>query len=90
MLYLITYDLEQPQQLYSKLYETINVLGSSCYRCMESAWLLNTEMDVESCANLLGMFLNYSDRLFIVDVSHQSMQGRLPQRAWDWMKKNDC
>lgn len=89
MLYLIIYDLNQPEQNYTRLHEVIKTLGPSYCRCMESAWLVRSDLDEEICASQLGQTLGANDRVLVIDVAHQPMQGMLPQRVWDWIKESD-
>lgn len=89
MLYLITYDLKLPPQNYCWFHDTVQALGPTCFRCMENMWLLKTDFDVEICADRLDPYLDTNDRLLVIDITHQSIQGMLPQRVWDWIKAND-
>lgn len=89
MLLLISYDLRQPDRDYTKLYETIKKAGNSWWHYLESVWIINTDISVDECVNLLLSNIDKNDLLFVVDITDKKRQGWLPSRAWEWLKSNN-
>ena len=89
MLQLITYDLKNPGKNYTDLYEGIKKLGNAWWHYMDSVWLVQTQLNVESSNNRLRPFIDNNDYIFIVDITNQSMQGWLPEKAWNWIREHN-
>lgn len=88
MILLISYDLKQPDRDYSQLYETIKNAGISWWHYLESIWIINTNLSIQECSNLLHNNIDTNDFLFIVDISEKEHQGWLPSKAWEWFRQN--
>lgn len=88
MIILISYDLRVPGKNYNALYETIKS-AKTWWHYLESTWIIKTDENIETWNDKLLQHLDENDRLFVVDITNQPHNGWLPQKAWDWLKKND-
>ena len=89
MIYLVTYDLKQPDKDYEPLYEAIKKCGSSWWHYLESTWIVSTDISVDECVKRLRQAMDDNDYLLVVEITQQPRQGWLPSKAWDWIKQHD-
>lgn len=89
MIYLITYDLMQPNRDYEPLYEAIKKCGSNWWHYLESTWIVATDISVNECVKRLRQTMDDNDNLLVVNITGQERQGWLPSKAWDWIKQHD-
>ena len=83
MIYAINYDLKQPGQSYSGLYEAIKSCGD-WWHYLGSTWLVDTSLDAQGIWNRLDPHFDENDRALVIGVT-EDRQGWLPQEAWDWI-----
>lgn len=88
MILLISYDLKQPDRDYNSLYDAIKNAGTNWWHYLESVWIINTNLSVDDCSNLLHGNMDPNDTLFVVDITGQKYQGWLPSKAWEWFTSN--
>lgn len=88
MLYLISYDLNDPGQDYSKIQSAICRLGE-CYRILYSTWVVKTNLNANGINSSLKQVTDENDRYFIVDISKRDKSGWLEQKACDWLNQHD-
>lgn len=88
MILLISYDLKEPNRDYESLYEAIKNAGTSWWHYLESTWIINTNLPIDECSNLLHGAMDANDTLLIVDITGKAHQGWLPSKAWDWFSTN--
>lgn len=90
-LYVIAYDLNQPGQDYSTLYESIKDLAGegNWQHPLESVWVVRfrNNKDVGEIFDILHEKMDDNDSLFIVKITDQPRQGWLPKSFWEWMKE---
>ena len=89
MIYLVTYDLKQPDKDYEPLYEAIKKCGSSWWHYLESTWIVSTDISVDECVKCIRQTMDENDYLLVVEITQQHRQGWLPSKAWDWIKQHD-
>jgi hypothetical protein len=87
MLHLVTYDLKQPGQNYTPLYDAIKSLGA-WWHYLESVWLVKTAHTASQVSAVLRPHIDSNDRLLIVDITGDTNDGWLPQDAWNWISSN--
>lgn len=88
MLYMITYDLYRPQQNYAGLFAAIQAEGPAL-RCLQSVWLLRTNVDINMLQTRLMPNIDGNDRILIVDITHRPRNGWMNRNIWTWMQQND-
>ncbi len=88
MIYLITYDLKKPGKDYTSLHNTIKT-ASTWWHYLESTWIIKTDRPVEYWSDKIRSITDGNDNFLIVDITQQKRQGWLPQKAWEWIRKND-
>lgn len=89
MLVLISYDLKHPGRDYTSLYETIKQVGNAWCHYLESVWIVETQIDINSCYSMIRPTINDNDLLFIVEITGMKNQGWLPSKAWDWINSRN-
>lgn len=87
MILLVTYDLIKPGKDYLSLYDTLKT-ASAWWHYLESTWLLKTELSPQDWYNKLRLHMDINDRIFIIQIT-SNYQGWLPQKAWEWIHKNE-
>lgn len=89
-LMLVTYDLREPVQDYSRLYEILKTSFLDWQHPMESVWVVKVGHDVmaNDVFNKIADALSPKDLVFIVEITGQDRQGWLGKNFWDWMKNN--
>ena len=87
MVYLITYDLNRPGQDYQKLYKAIEHLSNGYSHCLDSTWLINTDLDADKITRKLAPYIDKNDRMLVVKIT-QDYQGWLDKQHCDWIAKH--
>lgn len=90
-IFLIVYDLRNPEQNYSELYEVIKGLGCSWAHPLESTWVIKTRNDTDSASTMyrkLKPIIDTKDSLFIVEITGRQRQGWLQKSFWEWLKND--
>ncbi len=87
-IFLITYDLKEPGQDYSELYEAIKGLGDWQHP-LESVWMVkvNDFIVAQNIYDTLRPQIDENDLLFIVDITDRNCQGWLSKTVWTWLNK---
>lgn len=74
MVYLVSYDLNAPEQDYQKLINAICRYENSC-RVLRAQWLIQSDKSAKQIFKELGAFIDSDDELFICEVTeNQSKQ----------------
>ncbi|WP_319403656.1 hypothetical protein [uncultured Anaeromusa sp.] len=85
MLFLITYDFNQPQQEYPDFFNAIENLGDT-HQLMSSVWLLNTDKSASVVHLTLARHIQHSDYLLIDRVTRNT-KGNFNQAAINWLNQ---
>jgi len=87
-IFLITYDLLSSEKDYRPLYNSIKELNGYAHT-LESVWFVSVDksVNVTDIYNRLKPLIDSRDRLFVVDITGQEMQGWLSKDTWNWFKK---
>lgn len=87
MIFLITYDLRNPEWDYTPLYDAIRAIGDNNHP-LESVWLVvSGDLNVSEITTQLKQFMDGKDLVFVLDITKSSVQGWLPKSSWEWLKK---
>lgn len=87
MLYMISYDLKTPGKDYSALYDAIKRLGA-WWHYLDSTWIIQSRHQVADVSALIRQSIDANDRLIVVAIDSEKMDGWLPQEAWNWIRRN--
>ncbi|MCK5022056.1 MAG: hypothetical protein KAR54_02310 [Candidatus Pacebacteria bacterium] len=87
MLYLITYDLNRPQQNYTELYNALKSRGA-WWHYLDSTWLVKSSEDITTFTNRIKIEIDNNDSLLVIEITNDNYKGWLPQKAWDWLRNN--
>lgn len=86
-LYIISYDLNNPGQDYTKLFQKIESLGEAL-RIQKSVWLLKANStSADKIATALHEDMDNSDLLFVSELQKSNYQGWMNKTYWDWIKE---
>ena len=88
MILLISYDLRNPIKNYDDLYTTLKT-ADSWWHYLESTWLLNTPDSVDDWQKKIRHTLDDNDIFIVVDITKQPRNGWLPQKAWEWIRRQE-
>jgi hypothetical protein len=83
MILVVTYELKQPVESYTPLFEALKNEESWAHY-MSSTWLVATHQSPNSFGKSLVNLIFEGDRLLVTGFS-PSYYGWLPQKAWDWI-----
>lgn len=86
-IYSFSYDLDSDGADYSALYAEICKFNNC--QCLESTWLIATELPIKDVAASLEKALKPGDRYFLHELLGEDYRGRAYKRygVWDWIKK---
>ncbi len=87
MVLLIAYDLKELDKDYSRLYETIQHAGTTWWHYIESIWIIDTNLTIDECSNLLRSCMGINDFLLVIDITNRDYQGWLPSKAWSVLNR---
>lgn len=83
---LVSYDLKgAPAESYEALFEALKA-NPGWWHYLESTWLLVTDRTSVQLAEQLRPHLDQNDRLLVIEVVPR-YSGWLPQKAWEWMRR---
>ncbi|MCK5283572.1 MAG: hypothetical protein KAK00_09280 [Nanoarchaeota archaeon] len=85
-LYTISYDLGKPNRDYGGLFDELKKFDN-WWHYLESTWIIKTSKEPNEIFDKLKPHLDNDDNLLVIEAGKKS-QGRLSQKAWDWIKKN--
>ena len=83
---LVTYDLNQPGQNYSKLLAAIKAYPGWA-RLSESSYAISTSYGPQAVFDNLAQYLDRTDNLYVVTLQ-RPYGGRGPQKVNDWLAAN--
>lgn len=85
MILVVTYELKQPTESYSKLFEVLKRRDWAHY--MSSTWFVATDISPQALFQELAPHIFDSDRIMITKLV-PGYHGWLPGKAWDWINRN--
>lgn len=88
MIYLVSYDLNNPGKDYQSLYTELKK-AKSWWHYLDSTWIISTSETVESWHKRIRNVIDSNDHFIIVDLTGKTRNGWLPEKAWDWIRKHD-
>ncbi|MBI2485043.1 hypothetical protein HYW18_02775 [Candidatus Uhrbacteria bacterium] len=87
MVYLVSYDLGQPNRDYKKLVEKIKSYGTWA-KPLESLWLIKTDVAAVQVANDLKTVMDKDDGLVVIQVKSNWSTFNVSQEVTKWMNEN--
>ena len=85
MIYSISYDLYKPGQNYEEVSKAIKSLGNWWHH-LNSTWLVSTSKNAQQIWEIVQPHIDENDRILIIEIG-KDYSGWLPEKAWDWIKK---
>lgn len=68
MVYLVSYDLNEPDKDYKRLIDAISRYGNPCH-VLKSQWLIQFDKSAKQLCDELTAFVDESDELFVCEVN---------------------
>lgn len=84
--YCVSYDLKGEDADYTSLYAALKA-SAHWWHYLQSTWLIVVKDNADGLWARLEPHLKQGDRLLVIGVSADS-QGLLPQKAWEWIRRN--
>lgn len=81
-LLLITYDLHRPGRNYPGLYEEIQALGPARWDCVESTWMVETDVVAKDAASRVHKAMDSNDELLVLDLKSSAW--------WSYGLNDEC
>ncbi len=85
-IYIISYDLNKPDQNYTRLHQEIKRLGD-WWHYLDSTWLVDSSLNSSQIWNQLKSAIDKNDSLLIVKITND-YTGWLPKKAWEWINSH--
>lgn len=84
---LISYDLKKPGQAYRDLHEAIKAHGG-WWHCIESVWLVVTDLTSAQVRTRLTPHLDANDRLLVAEVGSDWATWGLSDECVTWLRNH--
>ncbi|WP_299246287.1 hypothetical protein [uncultured Aquimarina sp.] len=87
--YLVTYDLIDGGD-YDSLFEEIKEIASGHWHCLESVWIINSNLTASQINTRLLKTLDSNDRILVTQIHgpNTSWSRTFSDECRDWLKKN--
>lgn len=84
---LITYNLNNHDDDYAKLFEAIRALGDTWHnaKALDSVWFVKTAATPTAARDAMKKAMDRDDNCFVVDITNAGRQGWMPKDLWAWM-----
>ena len=84
--YVISYDLKEAGQDYSALSDAIKALADTWWQCLESTWLIKTEMNSFEVATSLRAAIDANDSLLVVNAGSDAAWTGFSDECEEWLR----
>ena len=88
MVHVVSYDLNQPGQNYPKLYEKIESLGSSAWHCLDSTWMIDTQLSAADVRDAVKSAVDESDDVVVVKAGNAWATSGLSDNCNAWLREH--
>lgn len=88
MVYMITYDLNSPNQNYEDVIQAIKDASTGVWcTYWKSSFLIKSNLTVQQVSERITPYLDSNDRLLVIEVK-QNYQGWLSEKQWKYIREN--
>lgn len=89
--YLIIYDLREPDRDYNTLYEAIRSLSDDLQHPLQSTWFVyNPSGNSLEIYNKLKVCIGENDHFIVVNMNNPAdREGWMPKSFWKWIKSKE-
>jgi hypothetical protein len=84
---IISYDLRQPGQDYTGLFDAIKALGS-WWHCLESVWLVDTSLAGQQVRDALRAHIDANDSLMVATLGGNWATLGLSGKCTGWLREH--
>lgn len=85
---MIGYDLNSPGQDYASLIEAIEGLSGTRWHCLDSTWLIKTDLTSVQIRDRLLPHIDKSDELLVARLAGEAAWYGFNQECADWLVNN--
>jgi len=86
--YLIGYDLNRLGQDYPELIDAIEQIGDTQWHCLDSTWIVKSELDSKGIRDLLKPHIDSNDELLVVKLTGQGAWAGFGKECSEWLTNN--
>jgi hypothetical protein len=86
--YMIGYDLLDPGQDYQDLFDAIEEIDSTCWHCLDSTWIVQSELSATEIRDALKVHLDDNDRLLVTAIKRPAAWTGFKGDCAKWLKNN--
>lgn len=86
--YMIGYDLNRPGQNYDKLTEAIKGVGSNWWHCLDSSWIVISNLTAVQIRDTLAPHIDKNDELLVAALTSESAWQGFDTDCSSWLKNN--
>ena len=86
--YMIGYDLNKTGKDYKGLIDKIKGTFSNWWHCLDSTWIVKSNMNATQIRDLLKPFIDGNDELLVAKLSGEAAWTGFDEACSDWLKKN--
>ena len=85
---LIGYDLNKTGQDYKDLIDAIEATFGTRWHCLDSTWIVKSELTPETIANRLKVHIDSNDELLVIKVTREAAWVGFNDECSTWLKNN--
>jgi hypothetical protein len=87
MVFLVTYDLHNPQRDYAPVHAAIKALGAWCH-CLESTWLVESSRSVGQIRDEVKAAADSNDTILVLPIGGSWASYNLPADRVSWLHRH--
>lgn len=73
---------------YSDLIEAIKAISNNWWHCLDSTWLVKTDLTTAQVRDRLTPYLDRNDEILVAKLNGEAAWAGFDQRCSDWLKNN--
>jgi hypothetical protein len=85
---MIGYDLNKPHQDYKDLIDAIKECSSNWWHCLDSTWIIKTEMSPKLIRDRLAQHIDSNDELLVATLTGEAAWKGFDDACSKWLTNN--
>lgn len=86
--YLISYDLNLPEQNYEDLHAAIKEIANGWWHHLDSTWIIKHPGSAATIRNILKSHTDKNDELLVVKLSNEGAWQGFGEKGSNWLKQH--
>lgn len=86
--YMISYDLNRPGQNYSNLIKAIKIIGSNWWHCLDSTWIVISNLSAVQIRDALSPHIDVNDELLVAALSGEYAWQGFNDDCASWLRNS--